>query len=446
MGDGVDDAGSVADLLGRAVSSPARVATSFFADTPFSGQVNFLTANSFDTPEQLLSGASVARGIAYVKVGAPVGDHADWTMRGAITQADIASWIVAGEYKTRGPARYAHDFGMSYSTQRYGGGNPLALREMTDGNRNAGTVYGFETFTVTPSLAVTYGARYARYDYLEHRALFSPRAEVSLKPLDDTRLSVALSSRADAPGAEEFMPPGDAGIWLPPQRTFSSAAPGRPMRAERTTQLEAEVERDFGVTTLAVRAFRQHIDDQMVTVFGADVPDFPASKLGHYVVGTVGDADANGGSVALRSALGSRVRGSVAYSTAMARMTPAADLKYLILLSPSTIRRHAERIQDVTTTFETDVPETSTRVLVLYRIGNAYARPGELVDNQRFDSRFDIQVRQSLPFLDFTCARWEMLVAIRNFFRESEPDQSIYDELLAVRAPKRIVGGVTLHF
>ena len=62
------------------------------------------------------------------------------------------------------------------------------------------------------------------------------------------------------------------------------------------------------------------------------------------------------------------------------------------------------------------------------------------------DARFDVQVRQSLPFMDFSSAKWEMLVAVRNFFRETAPDQSIYDELLVVRPPKRIVGGLTLKF
>jgi len=33
-----------------------------------------------------------------------------------------------------------------------------------------------------------------------------------------------------------------------------------------------------------------------------------------------------------------------------------------------------------------------------------------------------------------------------NFFRETATDQSIYDELLVVRPPKRIVGGLTLKF
>jgi hypothetical protein len=86
-------------------------------------------------------------------------------------------------------------------------------------------------------------------------------------------------------------------------------------------------------------------------------------------------------------------------------------------------------------------------VFLLYRVGNGFARSIGSEDNQsRIDSRFDVQVRQSLPFMNFTSARWEMLVAIRNFFKEVESDQSVYDELLTVRPPKRIVGGVTLHF
>jgi hypothetical protein len=39
-----------------------------------------------------------------------------------------------------------------------------------------------------------------------------------------------------------------------------------------------------------------------------------------------------------------------------------------------------------------------------------------------------------------------MLVAVRNFFHETAPDQSIYDELLVVRPPTRVVGGLTLKF
>jgi hypothetical protein len=432
------------DLLGRAVGSPARLATNFLSDTPFFGQVNFLAASTFGGPEVLYSD-TFSRGIARVMVGAPVGSNADWIVRGALTEADISSWIVAGSYATRDSSRLRYDVGLSYSTQRYDGGNPLALRDVSDGSRNAGSVHGFTTFTVSPSLELTYGARFARYDYLDHRALISPRLEAVLMPGDEWRITTALSRRADAPGAEEFLPPGDAGIWLPPQRTFSSIEPGRPFKAEQTTRLEVEVERDISSSTVAVRAFHEEVLGQLVTIFGADVPGQPAAKVGHYFVGNAGNVEAAGCTTEFRTVFGDRVNGAVSYTMTQARLVPTEDPRYLLLLVPSAVRPTRDRIHDLSTSIEATVPETSTRVLVLYRASSGFAqadsdgRPG-------FDSRFDVQVRQSLPFMNFNSARWEMLLAVRNFFRDSGAEQNVYDELLVVRPPKRIVGGVTLNF
>jgi hypothetical protein len=62
------------------------------------------------------------------------------------------------------------------------------------------------------------------------------------------------------------------------------------------------------------------------------------------------------------------------------------------------------------------------------------------------NARFDVQVNQALPFLNFTNARWEMLVAVSNLFKEDLADTSVYDELLVVRPPKRVLGGVTVRF
>ena len=152
-----DGSRSVPAMFGRAVGSPARFATNFFAGTPFSGQVNLLTTGSFDTPQQLFSTDNFSRSIAYLALGAPVGEHADWTVRAALTQGDIASWIVAGEYTTRAPARHRYDIGLSYSTQRYDGGNFAALRDVTDGSRNAGALYGFDTFAIRRASRSTYG-------------------------------------------------------------------------------------------------------------------------------------------------------------------------------------------------------------------------------------------------------------------------------------------------
>jgi hypothetical protein len=440
------------NFLGRAIGSPARLATGFFTSTPFTGQVNLLTTGSFDTPQQLFTIDSFSRGVAYMTVSAPAGS-ADWTMHGALTQGDIASWIVAGSYITRSPARHRYDIGMSYATQRYEGGNPAALRDVTDGSRNAGEMHGFDTFAITPAVSLTYGSRYARYDYLADRGLLSPRVALTLSPAEHVRINTLVSSRAVAPGAEEFLPPGDSGIWLPPQRTFSSLEGGRRLQAERTTHVEVEVERDLASgSTLSFRAFRQHADQQLVTMFGVKLRDRPEAELGHYFVGNNGNVDATGWSTAVRAELAQRVHASLQYSLARAQWTPAGDLAYMVLVAPSAVRLQSERIQDVSTAVETEVPETSTRVLLLYRVSNGFARstagagPGVPSDHPGVDSRFDLQVRQSLPFMNFSTARWEMLLAVHNFFREASPDQSLYDELLVVRPPKRVVGGLTLRF
>jgi hypothetical protein len=447
-----------ATMLSRAVGTPARLATTFIAGTPFSGQVNLLTTGMFDSPQQLFTADNFSRSIAYLALSAPVGESADWTMRAALTQGDIASWIVSGQYATRAPARHRYDVGLAYSTQRYDGGNFAALRSVTDGSRNAGSLYAFDAFSITPAITLSYGGRYARYDYLDGASLLSPRVALTVAPSAHLRFTGAVSRRALAPGAEEFMPRFDSGVWLPPQRTFSSLT-GRPLEAERTDHAEIEIERDIAATTVSVRAFKQQVEDQLVTLFGLDMLGAPAA-LGHYFINNSGDVSASGMSAGLRTAIAGRLRGSVEYTVARARFTQADSAAYLFVLAPSALRVEPERVHDLATAIETDVPETSTHVVVLYRVSNAFSRSSTSADpvgakrtaqpssdiHPGLDARFDVEVRQSLPFMDFSTAKWEMLIGVRNFFRDAAPDQSVYDELLVVRPPKRIVGGLTLKF
>jgi hypothetical protein len=418
----------------------ARVASNFFSETPFFGQVNLLTTSSFEAPLDLFTTkAFVSRSVANILLGAPVGDNADWTVRGALTQGDIASWVVFGDYMTRAKARHRYDIGLSYSTQRYDGGNFAALRNVTDGSRNVGTMHGFDTFAVTPALAVTYGTRFAHYDYLEGKNLVSPRVGLVLTPAKHVRVNALASVHSLAPGAEEFMPPTDMGIWLPPQRTFSEAFDGSPMVAERTLHVEAGIERDLtAVTTISVRAFSQHVDNQLVTLFT------PAT-LGHYFVANGGRVEANGYAAGIRTVIAGRVHGSIEYSFARAERSALESLTYFVFLTPASTQSINENVHDLSTSIETDVPETSTHVAVLCRLSDGFARR-DAWGRAGVDARFDVQVRQALPFMDFSSAKWEMLVAVRNFFHDAATDQSIYDELLVVRSPKRVVGGLTLRF
>ena len=58
----------------------------------------------------------------------------------------------------------------------------------------------------------------------------------------------------------------------------------------------------------------------------------------------------------------------------------------------------------------------------------------------------EIEDRTMLTLMSKPVRRWEVLVGLRNMFRDPTDMGSIYDELLVVRAPKRVIGGVLIKF
>ena len=245
-------------------------------------------------------------------------------MHGALTQGDISSWFIAGAYTTRVPARHRYDLGLSYSTQRYDGGNPAALREVTDGSRNVGAVYGFDTFTLTPAVAVTYGARFSRYDYLADERALQPARRAD---------AVAVRSFPVERAGLEPRPGAGRGRVPAADRTPGCGCrrSGRSRRSSRDSRFgpsapsisRSKAERDFGASTVSLRAFRQHVDDQLVTVFGPGVD--VGRRRGRRSSDTIssatsGDVDATGWGAAFRTTFVSRVHGSVEYSMTRARL------------------------------------------------------------------------------------------------------------------------------
>ena len=433
----------------RAAVGSARLASSLFADFPVNGQINLLTRTSFDRPQDLFSADTwmMPAGIAYLSLQAPTAGG-EWSMRGAMTQGDLSSWILSGSYLRSPTAVHRYETGMSYGMQRYLGGNADALAAMSDGSRNVGSVYAYDNWAPTSRIAVNYGAKYERFDYLADRGQFSPRARVTLTPAVNgkTKLHAMVSRRALAPGAEEFVPPY-SGLWLPPERTFSPVTARRGFTAEQVDHIEIGAERGWvGEVTVGVRAFRQHVDDQLVTLFGVAVPGTAAANVGHYYVASGGDFDARGWGVSVSRAMTQGVRASIDYTqieSAWLRHSP--DHVALSRVAASLLRGDEDRVRDLTTSIESVVPATDTRVFMIYRINTGL--PGEAdALAPRTGARFDVQINQSLPFLHFTNAQWEMLVAVRNLFRDELLDASVYDELLVMRPPKRVVGGVTVRF
>ena len=430
-------------VFGRAVDSAASMAATFFTELPFSGEVNVLTTSAF-APGALFSGELLPRGVAYLAIGAPT-PAGDWSFRAAMSEGDLSSWIVSGAFASKDDGTHQYDFGYTYSTQEYLGGNIAALARVKDGSRNVGEMFAFDRWTLSPHVAVEYGGRYARHDYLPDRGLFSPTLGLMVEPLKHTRVTATVAQRMVAPGAEEFLATEMPGPWLPPERTFAplGGLDEAAFRVERARYVDLSLEREFNdAYVLGVRRFFQDVEDQLVTLFGLSVPNGPQS-VGHYYVASAGAVDADGWAFRLATPPSKRIRGSIDYSVTRARWLSRGD--DIAPWAPAAVRPEKEDIHDVTTSFETEIRETATRVFVLYKINSAFTRSNTDLTRPGLDGRFDVQVNQALPF-EVGGTRWEVLVGLRNLFRDPNQPGSVYDELLVVKPPKRVVGGFLVRF
>ncbi len=429
--------------LRHTFESSARLVSLF--DT-VDGQVNLLTTTSFDRPQDLFRpGAAAPRPVAYVALVAPLA-NGDWEVRGSMTQGDISSWILAGSFtRAASDAPHRYQVGLSYAAQSYQGGNVDALAAFRDGSRNVGEIYAEDSWAILPRLTLVTGGRYASYDYLADRFLLGGRMGVSYQVSadDPLRLRVSASHRELAPGAEEFEAPA-SGMWLPPERTFSPLSRGTQLRPEKVDIVEVAGERPVGENVIVgLRAFRQQIGDQLVTVFGLPAADGVA-PIGHYYVASAGDFENYGWGTTVTGQIAGGTRASVDYTmTDTERRGVPDDRRALRMAAPGMLRR-GERVHDLTASIDSRVAVTATRFLVVYKLNNAYS----VADSRMPEpgARFEVQINQEMPFLDFTGARWEMLVGVRNLFRSELFDGSVYDELMVVQPPKRITGGVTVRF
>ena len=433
-------------VLGRVVESSARLARMLVDDLPFSGQFSLLTSSTVDRSADLGSDDARPRGAAHVAIGAPVGDG-DWSVRSAIANGEVSSWVLAGAYTGDAQATHALDVGMSFGGQRDDRGGLVAGDTLHAERWTVGSVHAFDNWSLSPKLAVDYGAQYARYDYVERTALFSPRVGLTVSPIDRTHVRALISQRMVAPGAEAILLPPTNGLWLPPERRVASLSPDGSLRAERARHVEFVVEHELAdAYVVGVRRFYQSVDDQLVTLFGVDTPNGLPADLGHYYLASAGSVDADGWGVSLDRSLPGRVRGRVDYSLTRARWSRAPEPAPVGRLVLSALRPETEAFHDVTTSVETEIPETSTRVFVLWRWNTAYTMSVIGAEGPGLDARFDIHVRQALPFAPLDGSTWELLVAVRSLFREPWAAASTYDELLVVRPPTRVVVGLLVRF
>ena len=450
---GSGEAGSLAGRWTAAGHAPLEPPLAGLPGLPISGEVQLLTRATLAGPSFFWPSDAWPGQVAYVSV-APSG-AADWALRGTVdmTTGETSSWAIAGWYAATPSDDHDVQVALSYSRQAHAGAADLRLDgarpvEVGVPSREVGRIDAVDTWTVSPALEVGYGAELARYGYLEDGRLLSPRASVTLSPVNQTRVRVALSRNMTAPGGEQFLPPLD-GVWLPPERTYTSLSGFQDLHAEQVRHVEAGIEHDLGErSVIGVRRFSQTVDGQLMAMFapGVQAPlgTLPASG-GHYYLTAAGGVDVEGWGVTFSHEIEERLRGAVDYRVVRSEWTPPGA-RSMAEPTAEWFRTGRERFHDVTATLEAEIPETSTRVAARCRVNTAFSRPFHDGVTSGLDTRFDVQVTQTLPFAPFEGSSWELLVALRSLFHEQTPGASVYDELLVVDPPRQLVGGLVVHF
>jgi hypothetical protein len=436
-------------LVGRAFASSTRAAASLFSSFPLTGQVNLLTTSAFGTPFALDAPSSlVSSSVALVSIGSTAGPVGDWAVRAAMTPGQVGSWFVNGTLTARRSSSHRYVGGLAYSAQRVNSTDLFALSAINGGSRSVGRIYGFDEWIVSKYFSVGYGLSYMWQDYVATEGLLSPRVSMTVSPVRGLRLGALAARNSFAPGSEEFvgvMNGAPDGLWLPAQRSFSPWSERDGLHAQTTDHVEVSVERDVAAYVVGVRTFYQSVNDQAGAIFAAPSREHPAASLGHYYLASLGDFDARGWGVRVSRPLFGLVRGSVDYSVTSAQWLHGPGGAGAAWFGGAS-RAESTRVHDVTTSVETAIAQTSTHVYVLYKLNSGFARQTPDAQEPGLAARFDIQVNQALPFMDFTSADWEVLVAVCNLFRDAVGERSIYDELLVIRPPKRVLGGVRVRF
>ena len=438
------------DLAGW-TAGVGRSAASAVLNGALTGRVQLLTAGAFDQPFEAFTTDDMPAGIAFVHLAGPLSTRTTWSVEAATARGGVTSWFVGGTYATVVADSHGVEVHSSYSRQRSGGGQrrqrlrPRGRRPQRRRRRRSSI-----TGRSAPRAMLDVGGRYERYDYLRDPGLFSPAITASLSPAARTWVRVTAAREMSAPGAEEFVPQAYGSLSLPPQRTFSAMVAGQPLEGQETRHLGIALEQDIATFRVAVTHFRQNVDGQLATVFDPNLAKGQRrADLSHYGVGQRRRLR--------RQRLGRRRQPPGRDAPARRARVPhvgrrlgrsATQIDRASASSrPSAVRSGQERMHDVTMRVDAAAPRTGTRLTAACRYNTRFTRGAIGQDTPAGAMRYDVQVYQGVPYLKNEMAQVELVFGVGNLIRSATDSvASLYDELLVVRPPTRVVGGVTVQF
>jgi hypothetical protein len=153
-----------------------------------------------------------------------------------------------------------------------------------------------------------------------------------------------------------------------------------------------------------------------------------------------------GWTIGVSGHLARHLRGRIDYVSAEAAWMSPDRAAALWAAIPQAARPYAGRVHDVQATVDADVPTTSTRLTVAYRLDSAFSGTSPEAGGSRPGNRFSVVLRQGLPYRPMTGGSLQVFLALRTLLHDAGAAASFYDELLTVSPPVRLTVGLQMGF
>jgi hypothetical protein len=429
-------------LEDREEGTPIPVEALQVADTPplrpaleladLGGSVEFVTMplGAFSPTDSNLAGQGALR------LRGRLADGVQWKLGGLVTESQDTSWRMAAEFVIEPGGGHTIESGAGYGMGLARGFGSGSVEEPMSDPRGVGAMFVRSRIKVASNVTASLGGRYTYLGFLADPNHLDTMVAVEFEGAPGTVIRGSASSRTLAPGGDLLtLSTRDSSPLI------SYAALTDTLRASRTTRYELAVDRTAGPTTVGARAFYEGTSDQLANV----LEGYPATRSLHMF--NVGPVVARGVAFSLGHHFGDAVNGSVTYTYGQAHRGGLPAGNGMVGMQPASASFREAQFHDLEARLETFIDLTETRLQAFCRINTMNPQSEGPGANSSFaNTRFDLQLTQGLPFLQpLTRADWEVLVSFRNLFYE-RGEGGIIDELVVLHAPKRVVGGIAVHF
>ncbi|HVO13069.1 MAG TPA: TonB-dependent receptor [Vicinamibacteria bacterium] len=370
------------------------------------------------------SSTALPGGVGALHLQGRLADGVSWNLGGLVSDNEGRSWRTAAQFVIDPGAGHTIEAGAGY-----GAGELLVAQGLLQPDRAMGGFFVKDRWKLGDRLAATAGARYTYVGFLPDSHHADAVLEVELRGSPQTVVRGSLVTRTLAPGGDLLTL-----STLTNSPAITWARFDDDLRPSRSLRCELGIDHTLGASTqLRARVFDEGTRDLLVTTFDDATP----------FVRNAGDAQARGFALSVGRRFAKIADGSLTYTFGRARRTGG------LFAAPVTAFEESD-FHDLVARLETVFEWTDTRVVAYYRVNGLvdHRAPADAsgAHNSATANRFDVQLKQGLPFLQpLTRADWELLFAVRNMFYEAS-EVGFLDELAVQDPPTRLVGGISVRF